>query len=544
MGLLDMLQNGGDPGSGLLSFLNSLQQGQPPAQMGLPSDQAQYGTPAQAPVFAPQPASVATPQTNPQPSPMDNAQWPMGPVGAPSQAMAQMPQGSPLAAAPQAGPMASGPQNNAPLAAPAMAAPQGPGFFDRLNTGLQSLGHGGSIIGALTGNLTDPTSVAKAQQAQVANVTAKALIGKGVDPQVAIAAVQPGNTEMLKTLVTQNFGPHPAENLGQGYIRDPQTGKVTRAYEPEDKIPAGFAKSDDGKMNFIPGGPADPAYLRLAEAQKKDPKANFVLGRGGEVLKNNPDGSVTVVHRNEAGTDAPMLTDDGIELAANRIINGEKGVTTGFARSKGDMAAIYNRVSELAKARGIDSKEILSNINNEYGAASAARSSGGIISKMETYATQTEKAIDIAEKASADVPRGSYVPVNKVIQAWQTGTSDPKLAALGQSLETLTQEYARAVGGGHGSVSDKMEARDYLSKAQDHQALVARLNVMRNEIQRAREAAPEAAAGTGKLYRNNIITGSPATPSAVLPEPGAESAPKLQPGQSTSIGGISIKRVN
>ena len=49
--------------------------------------------------------------------------------------------------------------------------------------------------------------------------------------------MQPGNTEMLKQLVTQAFGPAQIDNLGSGYIRDRNSGKITRAYEPDEKPP-------------------------------------------------------------------------------------------------------------------------------------------------------------------------------------------------------------------------------------------------------------------------------------------------------------------
>ena len=113
-GLLDFQGSGG----GLLDFLRQNAMNQQFGG-GLPSDQAQYA-PMQAPMRAM--AQMG------QPSPLDNAQWPQGPVGAPSQANAQMPQ----QAAPQ-------------------AQPQQGGFLQSLNENFQNMGNRGSLIGALTG---------------------------------------------------------------------------------------------------------------------------------------------------------------------------------------------------------------------------------------------------------------------------------------------------------------------------------------------------------------------------------------------------------
>lgn len=232
MGLLDALFPNSD-GGGILDFLkhNAMAQGQN-FQSGLSSDQAQYGAPAVPAAYQPNqiqsaplasPAAQAGPGWN-SPWPQDNMRWPQGPIGAPSQANAQMPQQAPVPAQPpqviQAQP--------APQAAP-IAAPAGPNFFNRAADALASISHGGTMLGAIRGQFDDPINQASAQ----ANLTARALVAKGVDPRVAVAAVQPGNGEMLKTLVTQAFGPHTVTSLGEGYVWDPQQGKAVRAYEPD-----------------------------------------------------------------------------------------------------------------------------------------------------------------------------------------------------------------------------------------------------------------------------------------------------------------------
>jgi hypothetical protein len=155
---------------------------------------------------------------------------------------------------------------------------------DNLMTGYQTFRHGGGLIGsivaAVSGKRNDDSAIAQQQQAQVANQTAQALIKQGnVDPSVAIAAVQPGNSEMLKTLVTQVFGPHNAENLGQGYIRDPLTGKVTRAYTPEQNDSFGIVQTGEdglGKKTFAKMNKATGEMTPIASGSGAD--ANSGLG--------------------------------------------------------------------------------------------------------------------------------------------------------------------------------------------------------------------------------------------------------------------------
>jgi hypothetical protein len=537
MGLLDLLQGdqsqSSSPLAGLLDLLRGNALNQAPAATGAPGDQANYSP---APMLLGQPQPVAGPVAPNQPSPLDSAAWPAGPVGAPSNANASMPapQPSPQSAAPPAPMAMSGP---APVAAPAAPQPASPGLGDRLALGAKGfLGNmSGGPITALLGGLgasisglpTDPATIAAQKTAAIQNANEKFLLTKGADP-AAIQAAK-GSPEAMTALMKQYSGP--IQSLGNGYIF--QNGKTVRAYTPDDKTPSGFAQDDNGTMHFVPGGPADPAYQKTLKVQSEDPNAVHVLGQGGELYKTDASGNPVVVHKNEkAGVGARILSDDGADLMADRIVNGEKGITTGFARSPADLAEIYNRVAAKAKERGIDASDILSNINNEYAAASASRTFGGMTAKQETYGAQTAKAIDIAEQASKEVPRTDYPDANKAILAYRNHTGDPKVAALGQALETLTQEYARAVGGGHGTVADKEEAREYLGKAQSHDQLVARLNVMRNEIARARESVGESAANVGQIYRNNIRGG------AKLPEPGADGAAPAPSASGTTQGGI------
>lgn len=92
-------------------------------------------------------AAMAIPSSNtPTPSPFDNAQWPFGPVGAPSQANAQA---QPQQAAPQGVPMPAPRPQEAPQPPPEMS------FFQR-NAMMQR--------DPLTGEYLDPAQAAQAAQ--------------------------------------------------------------------------------------------------------------------------------------------------------------------------------------------------------------------------------------------------------------------------------------------------------------------------------------------------------------------------------------------
>lgn len=325
MGLLDALfPSNGSQGGGLLDFLrNSGMNQQQPAQ-GLPSDQAQYGQPMnamaqmQSPIF----------QQN-QPNPMDTAQWPAGPVGAPSQANAQMPPQPvqpPAQAAPQ--PMQPPMQPQAPSGGLGAGIN---GFLGNLHTGPIGALIGG--VGSAMG-MQDPKTQIAFQQA---NVTAQALRSKGVPEGAIMAAVgngrTPGNPELLKTLVNQAYGPQNVENLGEGWIRDPRSGKITRAYSPEDKTPTSVSEYKYYTDNFKPSAdqPAPMPYDVWSTAKSR---------AGATNISNNID-------MNSGQTYDKQLA-EGLGKAHANLANGVEDAQT---RAR-DIAAMQGAVDAIQKNGG------------------------------------------------------------------------------------------------------------------------------------------------------------------------------------------------
>ncbi len=142
---------------------------------------------------------------------------------------------------------------------PQMAQPQqlppafgrgGEGFFDRLNNGLQSIGNGGSIIGALTGKQTDPQSISQ----QNLKAQYEALVPL-VGPQKAMLAVmnpEAGKTILAQALEKKQYGFTKLDN-DTIVANDPQTGKSAVSYGGggEDR---GTITGPDGKPIAIPPG--------------------------------------------------------------------------------------------------------------------------------------------------------------------------------------------------------------------------------------------------------------------------------------------------
>jgi hypothetical protein len=375
-GLLDLLVPSSD-GGGLLDFLKRNAQMQP-LMNGLPSDRADYG---------PTPATAGS---APAMRPAASAPMAAPPAPAPQQPPAMMP--APAGAAPAAAPPLA-------LAPAAPTASPGGDFGDHFMTGYQNFRHGGgllgSIVASITGQRNDPLAQVQQQQQQVGNVTARALIGKGVEPQVAIAAVQPGNGEMLKQLVDQYFGPSQIDNLGSGYIRDKRSGKVTRAYEPDDKTPQSVLEYQYYKQTVPPDQqPMDFATWSTAKARA-----------GATNISNNIDmnsGQTYDKQLAEGLGKSHAALANGVEDAQTRArdIAAMQGAIDAIQRNGGTTGGMgQTQILELKKsinsglsAVGIDKpfnesdisdKEFLTKFNRSMAGAQAKNSVGSRVTNFE-----------------------------------------------------------------------------------------------------------------------------------------------------------------
>ena len=203
---------------------------------------------------------------------------------------------------------------------------------------------------------------------------------------------------------------------------------------------------------------------------------------------------------------AASMDDQTAEFLADRVMAGDTRALVGLGRgAQGaeNLAKINSIVARKAAAGTPISdaaRSILGNAAQQAGYVAAERTQAQIMAKLSVYGRTAYNAMDLAERMSDDVPRSQFVPINKAINAWKTNTGDPKIVALGQAIETLTNEYARAIGGGHGTVSDKEHARERLSAAQTPEQLRAVIGTMRQEILLSEHAMPAARQQIRDIY--------------------------------------------
>lgn len=187
------------------------------------------------------------------------------------------------------------------------------------------------------------------------------------------------------------------------------------------------------------------------------------------------------------------LTPAAVDLAAQRLLNGEPAnkVLANFGRgAQGarDIAAVQNRFAELASGAGADATEIATRVQELSSEARTRLELGAREGKIAPRVQEALNFAKIAKDASAQVPRGNFVPWSKLSQFSDTQLSDPNLAKLKAATNSLINAYAAAVGGGTPTVHDKEEAEKVLNNAQSPEAYAAVVDQLITETKAALEA--------------------------------------------------------
>lgn len=341
----------------------------------------------------------------------------------------------------------------------------------------------------------------------------KSMIAATDDPSLSFrkdeAVREQGNADrsfgLQKTNADRNYGLAAAASrraddpTPDGYEANPEFGKTEGAtqYRP------------------LSGGPQDPATIKAAAAARADiPR---VIAPGEAVVGDLTGGKET--YKNEGAGGSGTISDETADFAAGRILAGEKGVKTGYGRSPASLAKIDEAVTRKAREMNLSPSDLTQRGIDLVGDTSRERTAATQEGRMTSAGIEAKGAIALGRKASDAVPRGTWVPVNKAIQAFQAGTSDPALKAFAASNLTIINTYARAINpNGVGTVADKEHASEILSTADGPKAYKAALDQLDKEIEMAHQSPAKARAGfkTERSSRMGGTQGAAGKPAQVI----------------------------
>lgn len=251
-------------------------------------------------------------------------------------------------------------------------------------------------------------------------------------------------------------------------------------------------------------------------------RATMVAGglTGEQQIQNEQKARDLAIAQQNADTDrqrvqamTTMLTPDALSLAASQYLAGDKSAATGYARNPVTRAQIMNEVARQASLQGMDGPAIAAQISAFGGNQAAQRAAGTRAAQVGIASNEADKMADLALTASANMPRGSFVPWNRAMQAVQSHTSSPELAKFVTATTSLVNAYARAVTPvGAPTDSTRAHAFEMLSTAQSPEAYAASIQQMKQEM----KAALEAPADVSESLKANVTgggdSGAPADP--------------------------------
>ena len=206
----------------------------------------------------------------------------------------------------------------------------------------------------------------------------------------------------------------------------------------------------------------------------------------------------------------------GNQDLANRKLQAQ--LKAGVIGGRGNAGQLLNKWVQEESEKGhvpteAEMQKKMAQINASLSYGSSA---GRYSSRVEQAANEAEAMIPQAIETSRAVPRGTIVQLNKLVQSWKQGTSDPALNDFLFANWSVVNEYARALnptGTPHTWDKIEMEQLGILATTTSQQAYEGQLRRMWKEIQAAR-------AGTAKT-----LSAPPSDVDQNAPFPGDTMAP-------------------
>jgi hypothetical protein len=194
------------------------------------------------------------------------------------------------------------------------------------------------------------------------------------------------------------------------------------------------------------------------------------------------------------GEDAKFSPED-VQFLAQQAHAGDTSVYQNLGRgAQGakNIIAVRRAVMDLAKQNGETGADIAAANAGFQGEKAAARTGATKAANVGMAVTEAQQTFPLVRQASAALPRTEFPGVNRALQAYQTGTGDPRVIALGTALNTSVNAYARAISpSGTPTVADKEHARELLNTASTPDQLNAVLGMMEKEMAAASKAPTE-----------------------------------------------------
>jgi hypothetical protein len=253
---------------------------------------------------------------------------------------------------------------------------------------------------------------------------------------------------------------------------------------------------------------AEMRNLKAAGIEPTSPQGRTAL-LGGKKFQKTDDGRIAVFDpaggepqyitppQPEGGGGSGYLSDAAAMDLATQYNLGDKSVLTGLGtRDIGNKnrAKVLEFAQKLRGETGTSAEDLF-NRRVEYGGKVAAERVGATQErKMETAAKELESFIPAARGVIERLPRTSFLPWNRLVQAYQENTLNPDQAELHARTQAIINAYAAIIGRGSNvvTVSAQQHAESLLNTAGNAESYNRVLDTLAQEAELAVKAPGQA----------------------------------------------------
>jgi hypothetical protein len=185
---------------------------------------------------------------------------------------------------------------------------------------------------------------------------------------------------------------------------------------------------------------------------------------------------------------------DQVQAAVDMVGQYKENLATAMSKMPAQLKATFQQ-QLLAQYPDYDQKQF--NAENA-GATSYQRAAGSQGARIESASNEVEQLLPQAIEASRALPRGKFVPWNKLSQQWEAGTSDPAYNDFAIANFGLTSAYVRAMNPtGNPRIADRFEvkANNILSLATDQKSYEVQAARLWKEVQASKIAVAKTSQG-------------------------------------------------
>jgi hypothetical protein len=269
------------------------------------------------------------------------------------------------------------------------------------------------------------------------------------------------------------------------------------------ELSTAYAGASDGKVRAMEAALKITGDARDKKLAVDDPERMLTMkAKLEEANAKIMEARAKIQAQNSFGPDAAAL----MGALAERGIS----LPTGM-RSKEQQRALYQGL--IARNPGKTPDEIADLIKSgqiEFGAEKKeTQTAAAVAGRVEVAANEIKQFAPLVQQASSAVPRGSFLPINKLMQMSETQLQDPNLAQLKIYINSMLNAYDMLAARGGTDVKKREEAHALLTSAQSPEVLQKNIQAFLKEADAAGVAANAATKAPGSAPAASAPTRQP-----------------------------------